>query len=317
MNSDGNNEQAGTAGTNSLLFSLSSEIAGVVERAAPSVVRVDDGSRLTATGLVWRQDGIILTTSHGVERDEDLAVELAGSGESARRLPATLVGRDPDTDLAVLRVQATGLPALEQAGFDDARVGHLVLALGRPGQSGLQATLGIVSARQESQTGDTPEYILHTDAVLYPGFSGGPLVDMRGRVAGVLNRGFGRGSGIALGTPLAARVADALVTRGTVARGYLGVRTQLVALPGPLRATLPLANQERGLLVVGVEANSPAENGGLGLGDLLLAVNGQAVDDVDTLRAHLRAHLAGETVALGIVRGGVRQDLHVTLGAES
>ena len=305
-------EQAMGAG--GLLFNLSNEIADVVAHVAPSIVRVDDGSRLTATGLIWREDGIILTTSHGVERDEELAIELA---DGVTRLPATLAGRDPDTDLAVLRVQATGLPAIERTGLDDARVGHLVLALGRPGQSGLQATLGIVSARQESQTGDTPEYILHTDAVLYPGFSGGPLVDMRGRVAGVLNRGFGRGAGIALGTPLAARVADALLTKGSVSRGYLGVRTQLVALPGTLRDALGLTHQDRGLLVVGVEAGSPAEKGGLGLGDLLLAVNGQAVDDVDTLRAHLRARTAGETVALGIVRGGARQDLHVTLGAES
>lgn len=316
MNNSGNEQPA--AGANSLLSSLSSEIANVVERVAPSVARVDDGSRLTATGLVWREDGIILTTSHGVERDEDLAVELAGGGANgARRLPATLVGRDPDTDLAVLRVQATGLPAVERTDFDDAQVGHFVLALGRPGSAGLQATLGIVSARQESQTGDMPEYILHTDAVLYPGFSGGPLVDMRGRVAGVLNRGFGRGSGIALGTPLASRVADALLSRGTVSRGYLGVRTQLVALPGPLRDALDLANQDRGLLVVGVEADSPAERGGLGLGDLLLAVNGRAVDDVDALRSHLRARAAGESVTLSIVRGGARQDLPVTLGAES
>ncbi len=307
----GGEQAAGGAG--GLLFSLSSEIASVVERVAPSVSRVDDGSRLTATGLVWREDGIILTTSHGVERDEDLAVELADGA----RLPATLAGRDPDTDLAVLRVQATGLPAVERADFGDAQVGHLVLALGRPGSAGLQATLGIVSARQESQTGDTPEYILHTDAVLYPGFSGGPLVDMRGRVAGVLNRGFGHGSGIALGTPLASRVADALLTRGTVSRGYLGVRTQLVALPAALRDSLGLTHQERGLLVVGVEAGSPAERGGLGLGDLLLSVNGRPVDDVDGLRGHLRARAAGETVALGIVRGGVRQDRNVTLGAES
>src|SRR3954451_21531499 len=125
-----------------LLASLSSELAGVVERVGPSVVRVEDGSRLTATGLIWSSDGVIVTTSHGVERDEGLAIET-GDGQ---RHAATLVGRDPDTDLAVLRVSATGLPAVEGAPIDEVQVGHLVLALGRPGSSGLQATVGIISA---------------------------------------------------------------------------------------------------------------------------------------------------------------------------
>lgn len=301
-----------SSGGGGLLAGLSHEIAGAVERAAPSVVRVDDGSRLTATGVIWQADGVILTTSHGVERDEELAVELS---DSTTRLPATVAGRDPDTDVAVLRVQASGLPAIERAGLDDARVGHLALALGRPGTAGLQATIGIVSSRQDSQTAGTPEYILSTDAVLYPGFSGGPLIDVGGRMIGLLNRAFGRGAAVALGTPLAARVADALLTQGKVSRGYLGVRTQLVALPVPLRQALNLG-QERGLLVVGVEPNSPAEQSGLTLGDLLLSVNGQNVDDVDELRSHLRARRAGESVTLGVARAGSRHDLSVTLGVE-
>src|SRR2546430_17375005 len=105
------------------LQSLSSELAGVVERAAPSVVRVDDGSRLTATGIIWSADGVILTTSHGVERDENVTIELS----DGTRLPAALVGRDPDTDLAVLRVQASGLPAVGRADAAEGKVGHLVL----------------------------------------------------------------------------------------------------------------------------------------------------------------------------------------------
>src|SRR5437899_329649 len=119
------------------LQSLSSELAGVVERAAPSVVRVDDGSRMTASGLIWSADGVILTTSHGVERDENLAIEL---GDGTRHA-ATLVGRDPDTDIAVLRVAATGLPAVERADAAEVKVGHWVLALARPGTWGLHATI--------------------------------------------------------------------------------------------------------------------------------------------------------------------------------
>jgi len=300
-------------GSGGFLASLSGELAGVVERVGPSVVRIDDGSRLTATGVVWQSDGDILTTSHGVERDEDLVVELA---DGQTRLPATLVGRDPDTDLALLRVQATELPALARAALETAQVGHLVLALGRPGTAGLQATIGIVSSRQESQTGGAPEYVLTTDAVLYPGFSGGPLVSVDGQMVGLLNRAFGRGSGVALGTSLIARVAHALRTTGKVSRGYLGVRTQIVAVPARLRETLNVA-QERGLLVVGVETGSPAEQGGLLPGDTLLRVDGTVTEDVDALRGDLRRRQAGETVVLALLRGGALQDLHVTLGAES
>ena len=295
-----------------VLASLSEALAGVVERTAASVVRVDDGSRLTATGVVWTADGVILTTSHGVERDEELTVELSDGAA----LAATLVGRDEDTDLAVLRVAATGLPAVERADPEAVKVGHLVLALGRPGTAGLQATIGIISAKQETQTGGNPEYILHTDAVLYPGFSGGPLVDMNGGVVGITNRMFGRGSGVALGTPLAAHVAETLLAGGHVSRGYLGVRTQVVALPATLRDKLGAA-QERGLLIVGLESGGPAEKGGLLLGDVLLGVAGEAVTDPDALRGYLRARNAGESVAFHLVRGGARHDLSVALGAES
>src|SRR5579871_2874882 len=168
----------GLEGTSGILSQLSAELAGAVERLTPSVVRVDDGTRLTATGLVWASDGVIVTTSHGVERDEDLVIEFADGA----RLPATLIGRDDDTDLAALRVDSKELTAATLANPEEVKVGQLVLAIGRPGQAGLQATLGIVSARRETQSGGQPEYILHTDAVLYPGFSGGPLVNTQGEV---------------------------------------------------------------------------------------------------------------------------------------
>jgi len=292
-----------------LLASLSSELADVVERVGPSVVRVDDGSRLTATGVIWSADGVIVTTSHGVERDEELAIEQGGGARS----PATLVGRDPDTDLAVLKVSAAGLPAVQTASPEEVRVGQIALALGRPGDSGLQATIGILSARLETQSKGQAEYILNTDAVLYPGFSGGPLVDASGRVVGINNLLFGRGKGVALGVPTVAHIVEAILAHGRIQRGYLGVRTQLVTLPAHLLQTL---NQERGLLLVQVEAGSPAEQGGLLLGDALLSINGHTVQDVDELRRHLRSLQAGHTAALRILRGGEPRDLSVTLGVE-
>ena len=293
------------------LVSLSQELAGVVERVAASVVRVDDGSRLTATGILWSDDGLVLSTSHGVERDEDVVVELA----SGARLPATMVGRDEESDLALLRVTATGLPAVTLADAGDVKVGGLVLALGRPGAGGLQATLGIISARLEAESEGKAEYILHTDATFYPGFSGGPLVNVGGQVVGLANLALGRGQGVALGAPVLRHVADALRAHGQVRRGYLGISTQAVALPEKLREALGLA-AERGLLIVGVGAGSPAEGGGLLLGDTVLAAGGQAVEDADTLRRRLRAMQAGQPVTLSLLRGGQRQEVTVTLGAQ-
>ena len=297
--------------TAGLLAGLSEELANVVAKAGASIVRIDDGTRLTATGLIWAEDGVIVTTSHGVERDEDLFIEL----HNGTRLAAAVVGRDNDTDIAVLRVQATGLTAVTLAEDNSVRIGHLAIALGSPGRSGLQATLGILSARLESQSGGNSEYILHTDAAFYPGFSGGALVNVAGQVVGLNNLMFGRGKGVALGIPIVRNVVAGLLKHGKMQRGYLGVRTQAAGLPAHLVQSLHLA-QETGLLIVQVEAGSPAESGGLLLGDTLLHVNGQSVTDVDTLRNSLRVNQAGEQVALNVLRGGVLQTLHVTLGVE-
>jgi len=294
----------------STLAALSAELSDVVARVGPSVVRVDDGSRLTATGLLWTEDGVVLTTSHGTERDDDLLVELA----DGTRLPAVLVGRDPETDLAVLRVSASGLRPVTKADPEAVQVGQLVLALGRPGESGLSATFGIISARQDTQDRGRPEYVLHTDATLYPGFSGGPLVNVAGEVVGMTNLSYGRGMGFALGLPILAHVADALLAGGAVKRGYLGVSTQSVALPQSLQTALAVS-QERGLLVVQVESGGPADTAGLSLGDILLGLGGAALDDVDDLRRHLRGLAAGQAVTLDLARGGAAHSLTVTLGA--
>ena len=294
--------------SNNLLALLSHGMAQAVAGAAPSIVTIDDGARLLASGVIWSSDGVIVATSHGVERDDDLFV-ITGDGT---RHPATLVGRDMDTDIAVLKVDATGLPALAPVGGDAPAVGSLAIALARPGDGTVAATLGLVSGRRETETDGSPEFIVYTDAVLYPGFSGGALLDAAtGQLIGLLNRMYGRGLGVALGAPLVARVVSALVAHGKVPRGYLGVRTQLVSLPDAVRTGLNRA-QERGLLLVGVAAGSPAEQGGLFLGDTLLAAGKTPLEDVDDLRRHLRA---GEVTALQVLRGGAVQTVSVTVGA--
>ena len=301
-----------TLETTGLLAGLSAELAGIVEKVGASVVRVDDGTRMTATGIIWSADGIVVTTSHGVERDEDVRIEL----QDGTRLPATLVGRDPDTDIAALRVEAAGLPALQIAADDTAKAGQIVLALGRPGNSGLHATLGIITARLESQSEGGLETVLHTDAGFYPGFSGGPLVNAAGQMVGLNNLMFGRGRGVSLGSAIVRHVVEGLLAHGKMPRGYLGVRTQAAALPAHLVESLQLS-QESGLLIVQVEPKSPAEQSGLLLGDTLLGIGGQETSDVDSLRSQLRQHRAGQEIPLNLLRGGARLTLNVTLGTEN
>ncbi len=293
------------------LQALSGELAGLVELVQRSVVRVEDGSRLTATGVVWASDGIIVTTSHGVERDEDLAIET----NDGSLVGAVLIGRDADTDIAVLRADSDALNPIGRPTRDDARIGDLILALGRPGRAGLHATLGIISGRTETQTAGKSEYLLHTDADMYPGFSGGPLVNMQGNIVGLTNLLFGRGQGIAIGTPVVSNIVQALLTNGCVQRGYLGVRTQQVALPDELSAKLGWT-QNRALLVAQVEPGSPADTSGLLLGDTLLRFNGEVIHDVDMLRRQLRSHPPGAEVVVDYLRGGTHGQVAVTLGAE-
>jgi S1-C subfamily serine protease len=290
------------------LTAFSKDLTAAVASAAAALVRVDDGSRFTATGVIW-QPGVIVTTSHGVERDDDIAVVHA----DGTRLAATLVGRDDDTDIAVLKVEGD-LPAPIARQEEEAavQVGSLTLAVARPGNGGLTATIGLVSRKYETETEGQPEYILNTDAILYPGFSGGALIDVEGRMIGLINRLFGQGVGVALGVPLVTRVAGLLLAHGKMPRGYLGIRTQLVALPENLRAGLTLA-QERGLLIAGVAPQSPADKAGLLLGDTLLKMNGSAIEDVEDLKKHLRV---GQTVPLTVLRGGVLTELSAVIEAE-
>lgn len=301
--------QMDTATVGSGLGAFSEDLANAVEAASASIVRVDDGSHLTASGIIWSGDGVIVTTSHGVERDEELTVQLADGTSHA----ATLIGRDGDTDIAVLRIEgAARLAAIDRAETAIVRVGQIALALARPGDMGLLATVGIVSSRRDSQTNGHDEYILSTDADLYPGASGGALVNTQGAFVGLLNRMYGRGLGVALGTPLVARVVDTLLAHGRIPRGYLGIRTQLVAIPAHLKVSLNIAPVQ-GLLVVNVDAGSPAEQGGLLLGDTLLTIGGETVQDVGTLRRYLHA---GQPVPIEILRGGTLVSLTPTVGTE-
>jgi S1-C subfamily serine protease len=291
------------------LSQLSDNLASTVEAVAPSVARVEARRRLAATGIVWSADGIVVTAHHVIEHDEGITVGF-GDGES---VPATLVGRDPSTDLAVLRASATGLAPAAWADLEGLRVGHLALALGRPGRS-VQATLGIVSALahggRSPRAGARDPYV-QTDVAMYPGFSGGPLVDAGGRVVGLNTTALHRGINVAIPAATVARVVETLLTHGRVRRGYLGIGSQPARLPGGLAESL---GQETGLLIVSVEPGSPAETAGLMLGDTIVALGGEPVRHLDELLAGLPGDLVGVEAVVRVLRAGELQEVRVSVG---
>ena len=230
--------QAGGETVPGVLAGLSEDLATAVETVAVSVVRVEARRGNPSSGIVWTADGHILTADHTVEREEDIPVGL-GDGRAAQ---GRLVARDPGSDLALLKVDATDLVAATRGSDDEVRIGHLALSIGRPGPAGVMASLGIVSAlggQWRTARGGQLDRFVRTDATLYPGFSGGPLVDAAGRVIGVNSWTLSQGAGLAIPVGLVGQIADAL-TQGGVKRAYLGVATQAVALPAAVRHRAPV-----------------------------------------------------------------------------
>jgi S1-C subfamily serine protease len=193
------------------------------------------------------------------------------------------------------------------------KVGHLVLALGRP-DADVQATLGVVSALDKewrTHAGGRIDTYVQTDVVMYPGFSGGPLVSAGGAMIGLNSSALARGVSVTLPAATLKRVVDTLVKHGRVKRGFLGVSAQPVRLPADIAES---TGQETGLMLAAVEADSPAANGGLFLGDVIVTIDGQAVRHMDDLLAALSGDRAGVSVPVRVVRGGQAQELQVTIG---
>jgi S1-C subfamily serine protease len=292
-----------------VLQNLSSDLASVVEAASPAIVRVEGRRRLPASGVVLSADGLIATAHHVVQRESGLAVGLA-DGDS---LEAELLGRDPTTDLALLKVPAKDLPPAAWADSDGLQVGHLVLAAGRPRRS-VQATLGIVSALGDawrSHAGGQIDRYLQTDVVMYPGFSGGALLGAGGAVHGIVTSALFRGVSLTIPTETVKRVADDLQAHGRVRRGFLGVSAQPVELP---RAAAESVGRAYGLLLMTVEADSPAEAGGLALGDTIVAFGGDPIESLDDLLGNLTGDRIGQTIELSVLRGGELISRQVTIG---
>jgi serine protease DegQ len=290
---------------------FSNALADAVDRVAPSVVRVETGRRRPASALIWSTDGLIVTTAHSLERDEGLEVQL----ESGEARPATLVGADSASDIALLRAEGDAWVTPERAPKDSARRGQLVLALSRPGRT-VRSNLGVVSALADewrAPGGGKLERYIQTDVSVEPGFSGGPLVDASGRVIGVNSAGLLRSTAMTLSVATIERVVQALLAHGRIQRGYLGVNSTPARLPAALEES---AGQRVGLVLTGLQPGGPAEGAGLLLGDVLLALDGERLESIGDLQAALEER-ATKTVALRLFRAGEEREVSVTPSARS
>ncbi len=289
---------------------LSNAMAEAVTRCGVSTVLVNARQRMPASGVAYASD-LILTADHVVEQEDSITVVLADGSE----LSAKLVGRDPTSDLAVLRLERPVLTAAQPAP-DEAQVGQMVLALGRPSPQGIEASLGVVSAvggPVRTRRGGLLERYLRTDTIPYPGFSGGPLIDARGNIVGINTSGIAPGTALTIPASLAWQVAASLAEHGRLRRGYLGVRSQPVELSAQVQTALG-REQAVGLLMAGIEKDSPAAAGGLMVGDILVGLNGQVITDPDELVSRLTGSLVGSPASVEILRGGQRMQLTIVVG---
>lgn len=286
---------------------ISDAMANAVDSASKFTVLVDARRRLPASGIAIAKD-LILTADHVVEKEEDITVILGDGKESKARL----LGRDPGTDLALLKLDSASASPAEIA-KTSARVGNFILAIGRTVKDKVESSFGTVIAIDgpvRTGRGGMLEQYIKTDFVSYPGFSGGPLINGESQVLGINTSGFGGGGGaITIPIDIALKVANALEKDGKIKRGYLGIRSQTVKIPADANR-----KQETGLLIVGLEKDSPAEKGGLIIGDILVGVNSVPVEHHDELFTKLSGDVVGKSTPIDVFRGGKLQTINVTIG---
>jgi S1-C subfamily serine protease len=290
------------------LVQFSNELADAVESAGKSVITVLEGGREGVSGTVWR-DGIAITAEHTIRSLDEVTVLLP----SGTRAKARVTGRDHGTDVAILQVP--GVPAIAIADESQARVGDVILAVGRREAEGVSATYGTISAISgpwRTWQGARVDRWLRLDLNPFTGFSGGAIVNARGEAVGMALSG-PRRSAITIPSSTLNRVLDQLVKRGRIARGYLGVGMQPVTFPEGTVQSLGLSN-DRGLLVIAVASGSSAEKGGILLGDIIVAVDASPIANVESLQPFLDSENVGKTIALVVVRGGQMLKLPVVVG---
>jgi serine protease Do len=265
------------------------------------------------SGVIISADGYILTNNHVVENSKTIQVTLS----DGRKLTAKVIGTDPQTDVALLKVEATNLEPITLADSDSAQVGDVVLAIGDPFGIGTTVTEGIISAKNRTRvtSGDADEDFIQTDAAINPGNSGGALVDIEGRLIGIntsiLSRSGGnQGIGFAVPANLCRWVADSLITKGKVERGYLGVHIQTLT---PELAKAFKSNRVQGAVVIDVTPNGAAEQAGFKSGDVVVEFNNRPIESADQLKLQVAETPPGSAIPVQVDRNGQVMSFNVTL----
>jgi S1-C subfamily serine protease len=282
------------------LAALSNELAAAVERAGKSVVAVHARPRFSSSGVFWKP-GVIVTAEHAIRQEEDIRVTLP-DGKSAA---AALLGSDTGSDIAVLKVDVEGAPVT--AAREKPIPGNLALTIGRSEDSGVNATMGIVSAlgpTWRTWRGGRLDSYIRLDLTLYPGSTGGLVVNVAGEAIGIATPALSRIAGVAIPAPNIDRAVAEILKRGRVARGYLGVGLQPVEL----------TDHHKGLIVLSVESGGPAAKAGVLIGDIVVSLGGKNVEDTEDIQAALEGHAVGTAIEAVVSRGGENRGISVTIG---
>ncbi|MGH9407542.1 MAG: S1C family serine protease [Terriglobia bacterium] len=296
-------------GNSNVLEDFSAAAAIAVERASRSVVAVDARRHMLAAGVHWRE-GVIVTANHAVRREDDIKVLLP----DARTATASLAGRDPSTDIAVLRVESKGQAIPEVGDPASLKAGHLVLAVGRV-EAGPRASLGVIGVSGGSWRtwqGGQINQLIRLGFELHPTLSGGLVVDPQGRGLGICTTRLSRTFGVAIPVSTVNRVVDLLLQKGGVPKGYLGVGLWPVSIPEDSQAKLSL-EQPAGLMVQHVETNGPASLAGILMGDVIVRLNDRPVTSIQGLHL-LLSEFADATVRIVVIRAGSLADLSIRVG---
>jgi S1-C subfamily serine protease len=294
------NRQAGD------LTGFSQTLAALVEEAAHGVVAVKSAAYRVTSGVAIR-DNLIAVTSHSLRRDHPVPVQTADGNQAE----ATILGRDPGIDLAILKVDGLKANPLRTADPASAKVGMLTLVVGLTVDVGVTASLGILGAKgpaRRNWRGGTLDEYFRIDVNPYPSQSGAAVVSAEGELIGMATPALSRHSVVAVPVSTIDRIARELLEQGRIRHGYLGIGVQPVAVGGNVKST-----QKTGLILLSVESDSPAGKAGLLLGDVLLTLDGKPVADIDDLQAALRGDVIGKILKASLIRGGEVQDVEITI----
>jgi S1-C subfamily serine protease len=293
------------------LIELSNALAQATDRAAASLVAVHTESRGSSSGIIWRS-GVVVAAEHAMRRDDDIQVTLP----NGRIVPARLAGRDPSTDLTVLKCEQAVAAVSDFGDAHALKPGSLALVVGRTRASGPVAALGVVSLvapESRSWTGADLAPYIRLDVSLQPTAVGGAVVEASGQVAGLATPRFTRFGAVAVPVPVVNRVVDTLLQKGRIPQGYLGVGLQPIRFPETLSQSLRRP-EKTAVIVLEMEPNAPAHKAGMVVGDILITLGGKPVARLEDVHAQLTPETIGQSLAAQFVRGGTLQETNIVVG---